>query len=37
MNQHLAEHPVRRAEDVIALRAWQEQQRKKQPLIKDNR
>jgi ubiquinone/menaquinone biosynthesis C-methylase UbiE len=36
MNQHLAEHPVRRAEDVIALRAWQEQQRKEQPLIKDN-
>jgi arsenite methyltransferase len=27
---------VRRAEDVIALRAWQEQQRKHQPLIKDN-
>jgi arsenite methyltransferase len=36
MNQHLAEHPVRKAEDVIALRAWQEQQRKYQPLIKDN-
>jgi len=36
MNQHLAEHPVRRAEDVIALRAWQEHQRKNQPLIEDN-
>ncbi len=36
MDQHLAENPVRHAEDVIALRAWQEQQRKQQPLIKDN-
>ena len=36
MNRHLAEYPVCRAEDVIALRAWQEQQRKEQPLIKDN-
>lgn len=34
MNQHLAEHPVRCAEDVIALRAWQERQCKEQPLIK---
>ena len=36
MNQHLAENPVRCAEDVLALRAWQEQQRKTQPLIADN-
>ncbi len=36
MNQHLAENPVRNAEDVLALRAWQEQQRKTQPLIADN-
>lgn len=36
MNRHLAEYPVCRAEDVIALRAWQERQRKEQPLIKDN-
>jgi ubiquinone/menaquinone biosynthesis C-methylase UbiE len=36
MNRHLAEYPVRCAEDVIALRAWQEQQRKEQPLIKGN-
>lgn len=36
MNRHLAEYPVHHAEDVIALRAWQEQQRKHQPLIQDN-
>ena len=36
MNQHLAENPVRNAEDVLALRAWQEQQRKTRPLIADN-
>ncbi|MCX7087851.1 MAG: methyltransferase domain-containing protein [Methylococcales bacterium] len=36
MNEHLAQNPVRHAEDVIALRAWQEQQRKTAPLIKDN-
>ncbi|MGZ5014831.1 MAG: methyltransferase domain-containing protein [Methylobacter sp.] len=36
MDRHLAECPVRRAEDVIALRAWQEKQRKERPLIKDN-
>jgi SAM-dependent methyltransferase len=36
MNQHLAENPVRCAEDVLALRAWQEQQRKTNPLIADN-
>ncbi|NOT84174.1 MAG: methyltransferase domain-containing protein [Methylococcaceae bacterium] len=36
MNAHLSENPVRHAEDVIALRAWQEQQRKTSPLIKDN-
>ncbi|MEQ1636016.1 MAG: methyltransferase domain-containing protein [Methylococcales bacterium] len=36
MNVHLAQNPVRHAEDVIALRAWQEQQRKSAPLIQDN-
>jgi ubiquinone/menaquinone biosynthesis C-methylase UbiE len=36
MNQHLAQNPVRCAEDVLALRAWQEQQRKTNPLIADN-
>jgi arsenite methyltransferase len=36
MNEHLAANPVRRAEDVIALRAWQEQQRQESPLIEDN-
>jgi len=42
MNPHfrywvnLAGHPVRRAEDLIALRAWQEQKRKNQPLIEHN-
>jgi ubiquinone/menaquinone biosynthesis C-methylase UbiE len=36
MNQHLAENPVRNAEDVLTLRAWQEQQRKTNPLIADN-
>jgi arsenite methyltransferase len=36
MNEHLAENPVRHAEDVITLRAWQEKQRKESPLIADN-
>jgi arsenite methyltransferase len=36
MNQHLAQNPVRCAEDVLALRAWQEQQRKTTPLIANN-
>lgn len=36
MNQYLAQHPVGRAEDLIALRAWQERQRKESPLIADN-
>ena len=36
MNQHLASHPIHTAEDVIALRAWQEKQRRDQPLIADN-
>jgi ubiquinone/menaquinone biosynthesis C-methylase UbiE len=36
MDQHLAANPVRRAEDVIGLRAWQEKQRKEAPLIADN-
>jgi len=36
MNQYLAQNPVRKAEDIIALRAWQEKQRKEAPLIRDN-
>jgi arsenite methyltransferase len=36
MDKHLSENPVRKAEDVIALRAWQEKQRKESPLIQDN-
>jgi SAM-dependent methyltransferase len=36
MNAHLAEHPIHKAEDIIALRAWQENQRKNAPLIADN-
>ncbi|MGZ8227691.1 MAG: methyltransferase domain-containing protein [Methylococcaceae bacterium] len=36
MNNYLAENPVQKAEDIIVLRAWQEQQRKHSPLIADN-
>ncbi|MGR8979846.1 MAG: methyltransferase domain-containing protein [Gammaproteobacteria bacterium] len=36
MDQHLAQHPVRCAEDLAGLRAWQEKQRKERPLIGDN-
>ncbi len=36
LNQHLAEKPVHNAEDIIALRAWQEKQRNDNPLIADN-
>jgi ubiquinone/menaquinone biosynthesis C-methylase UbiE len=36
MNKHLAQNPVQCAEDIIALRAWQEKQRKESPLIQDN-
>jgi len=36
MNVHLAQNPVHNAEDIIALRAWQEKQRKESPLIADN-
>lgn len=36
MNNHLVATPVLKAEDIIALRAWQEQQRKNNPLIADN-
>jgi len=36
MNKHLAQNPVHKAEDIIALRAWQEKQRKESPLIADN-
>jgi len=36
MNRHLATNPVQSAEDVLVLRAWQEQQRNDTPLIADN-
>jgi ubiquinone/menaquinone biosynthesis C-methylase UbiE len=36
MDDYLATHPIHKAEDVIHLRAWQEQQRKTAPLIADN-
>ena len=36
MDEHLKHHPVSKAEDVLGLRAWQEQQRKTAPLIADN-
>jgi arsenite methyltransferase len=36
MNEHLAQNPVHKAEDIIALRAWQEKQRKESSLIADN-
>lgn len=36
MDAHLKENPISNAEDVIHLRAWQEQQRKTAPLIADN-
>lgn len=36
MNDYLAQNPVLNAEDIIALRAWQEKQRIETPLIKDN-
>lgn len=36
LDQHLAEHPVHKAEDILALREWQDHQRKHSPLINDN-
>lgn len=36
LDQHLQAHPVTTAQDVIRLRAWQEQQRQQAPLIADN-
>lgn len=36
LDKHLAQNPVQKAEDIIALRAWQDEQRKSSPLIKDN-
>jgi ubiquinone/menaquinone biosynthesis C-methylase UbiE len=36
VDRYLADRPVRNAEDLIALRAWQENQRKVSPLIADN-
>ena len=36
MDKYLEQNPVRKAEDVINLRAWQERQRNESPMIKDN-
>ncbi len=36
MNNYLKDNPVQNAEDIIALRAWQEQQRMDAPLIKND-
>ncbi len=36
INDYLKQNPVKNAEDIIALRAWQEKQRLESPLIKDN-
>ncbi|MGR9072456.1 MAG: methyltransferase domain-containing protein [Gammaproteobacteria bacterium] len=36
MDRYLAEHPVENSHDAIALRAWQEKQRKDNPLIPDD-
>lgn len=36
MDEHLKQSPITKAEDVIHLRAWQEQQRQTAPLIADN-
>lgn len=36
VNIYLKENPVNNAEDIIALRAWQEKQRRESPLIKNN-
>jgi ubiquinone/menaquinone biosynthesis C-methylase UbiE len=36
LNRYLAQNPVRTAEELIALRAFQEKQRKESPLIADN-
>lgn len=35
MEQYLAAHPVRNANDLAALHAWQQQQRSERPLIAD--
>jgi arsenite methyltransferase len=36
MDDYLEQNPIRKAEDVLRLRGWQEAQRKESPLIKDN-
>ncbi len=36
LDNHLQKNPIHNAEDVIHLRAWQEQQRLQSPLITDN-
>jgi len=35
-NNYLKDNPVHTAEDIIALRAWQQKQRHESPLIEDN-
>ncbi len=35
-NQYLADNPVNKAEDLITLQAWQNQQKTQHPLIEDN-
>jgi ubiquinone/menaquinone biosynthesis C-methylase UbiE len=36
MDDYLAQNPIGKTEDVLRLKAWQEQQRKLSPLIEDN-
>ena len=36
LDAHLAANPIHNSQDIISLRAWQEQQRIEKPLIKDN-
>ncbi len=36
LDQHLAANPISNSQDMISLRSWQTQQRKDNPLIKDN-
>lgn len=36
LDQKLAEQPITHAQDLIALRSWQQQQRQEKPLIADN-
>ena len=34
--QYLAEHPVNTTQDLLALKAWQEKERRERPMIPDN-